>query len=112
MREIKFRGFDGMDWIYGSAVLYDKEIDTWYMIENGSPDDDWVMVGHVGQYTGLKDKNGKEIYEGDIILDHDTDSKSVVRYDGKNAHFFLDLGIGGAFLIGTLEVIGDSYEID
>lgn len=69
MREIEFRGYDGTDWIYGSAVLYDEETDTWYMIEHGSVDDDWIMVGHVGQFTGLKDESDdqQEIFDGDIL---------------------------------------------
>ena len=67
MREIKFRGYDGLDWVYGSAVQYDSESDTWHLVEFNGPDDDWIMVGDVGQYTGLKDKNGTEIYEGDMV---------------------------------------------
>ncbi|MCR1994403.1 YopX family protein [Bacillus subtilis] len=60
--------------------------------------------------TGLKDKNEKMIYDKDSILDHGTDTRSIVRYDNEQAGFYLDLGIGGAFMVGDLEVIGDAYQ--
>lgn len=66
-REIEFRGFDGGDWIYGSAVLYDETQDAWYLIEKDDPADEWMMVGHVGQFTGLYDKYQNKIYEDDIL---------------------------------------------
>ncbi|WP_280157006.1 YopX family protein [Bacillus velezensis] len=60
--------------------------------------------------TGLKDKNEKMIYDKDSILDHGTDTRSIVRYDNKQAGFYLDLGIGGAFMVGDLEVFGDVFQ--
>ena len=96
MREIKFRAKSGTQWRYGD--LYHNEHGELVIYEpktsgqtlEGKTVDGWRIVidpETVGQFTGLRDENGREIYEGDII-DVDGEFIAEVVYSGGNYELY------------------------
>ena len=118
MREIKFRAFyqgkmykvNLIDWDTGVLELEIGENDAWEVK---------IFDVELMQFTGLKDENGKEVYEGDLVRTNDTNwsdlygNVSVVEWDEFTAGFHRRLDLEGRRFdrcIDTIEVLGNIHE--
>ena len=129
MREILFRGkqTDNNNWVEGAFCLKDSDgpfgdmLDRPSIIKYDPPwDGFWFRVDPetVGQFTGLFDKNGKKIFEGDIIEHHAQGNiivnRGVVVWDASEGRFAYQLRtmLPGFYMHNpeTVEVIGNIHD--
>jgi uncharacterized phage protein (TIGR01671 family) len=118
MREIKFRAWNkehGEMCYSMKTTLFEKREFYPFGIEVGFshyPQEGWELM----QYTGLKDKNGKEIYEGDIVRDSTMTYLGIIAwntgdcsFDVKSTKTGMHYGIGISRQ-NDLEIVGNIYE--
>jgi uncharacterized phage protein (TIGR01671 family) len=119
MRELKFRAWDGKRFSYwGLSNVGDQihflKVDDGRIVAPSIDAEVFFELKDIQQFTGLKDKNGREVFEGDLI-------RYTSRTDGQTYVSRVEVSpettayrVGGIFLPYALsddgEVVGNNYQ--
>ena len=110
MREILFRGkrLDNGEWVTGKMYRIARDLNPFIMLEDKHGCSYEVDEETVGQYTGLKDKHGKRIFEGDIVRTHYANTRKadfveqVVFHNGRFSSLYELRGPGNGKMWANL----------
>ena len=112
-RNIKFRGKfldDTSEWLYGNYVYIEDDVFQHKIADKSGKLLD-IDINTLGQFTGLHDKNGKEIYDGDIVKYKNMLGKIIFL---QGAFQLSDFYEEEEWILGyineELEVIGNIYD--
>ena len=116
-REILFRGkkCENQEWVEGDLIQY-GEYESIRFLPQGKfvrPTEFMIITETVGQFTGLTDKNGKKIFEGDIFHKGDINIIYIVdwhdtRFMGKQNGNHSRVGL--EYWMPDIEVIGNIHD--
>ncbi|EAF3579651.1 hypothetical protein CT736_10455 [Listeria monocytogenes] len=124
MREIEFRGkrIDNGEWVYGNLMQFEDSATfifaderkgastltyAHFIINNMHAIDEKTL----GQYTGLKDKYGKKIFEGDICWEEHNECYGVVKFEeGKFLYVWENIAEDLWEVAASIEIYGNIHE--